>query len=160
MLLNLSFTNDNNSISNADIYGVLYTWTAALNGNISSNTNPSGIQGVCPDGWHIPSYLEWLELRDYLGGNSVAGEKMKESGIDHWSESNTCATNESGFSALGSGVRWNDGSFNQLNYIAHFWSTYGGGTTAINIAIYDGSCSVYFDDEARNNGKSVRCVKD
>jgi uncharacterized protein (TIGR02145 family) len=89
---------DNNS-ANGDIYGRLYTWAAAMNGESSSNSVPSGVQGVCPDGWHLPSDAEWTVLTDYLGGESVAGGKMKEAGTVHWNSPNTGATNSSGFTA-------------------------------------------------------------
>ena len=84
----------------AETYGALYLWTAAMNAEASSTTNPSGIQGVCPTCWHLPSDVEWTELTDYLGGKSVAGGKLKESGTTHWDSPNTGATNETGFTAL------------------------------------------------------------
>ena len=48
-------------------YGYLYNWAAAMHGGTSSSANPSGVQGVCPDGWHVPSYAEWMQLNDYCG---------------------------------------------------------------------------------------------
>ena len=48
-----------NDVSNGDIYGALYTWVAAMNGAVSSDANPSGVQGICPAGWHMPSDEEW-----------------------------------------------------------------------------------------------------
>ena len=68
---------DAKATDNYATYGVLYNWTAAMDGEASSTTNPSGIQGVCPAGWHLPSDAEWTELTDYLGGTSVAGGKLK-----------------------------------------------------------------------------------
>ena len=62
------------------LYGVLYNWPAAMGGSTSSSANPSGVQGACPDGWHLPSDAEWTTLTDYLGGTSVAGGKMKATG--------------------------------------------------------------------------------
>ncbi len=53
---------------NYTIYGVLYNWAAAMAGSESSSNNPSGVQGICPQGWHIPSDAEWTQLSDYLGG--------------------------------------------------------------------------------------------
>lgn len=88
---------------NYDTYGVLYNWSAAMNGEESSEDNPSGVQGICPAGWHLPSKAEWTELTDYLGGGSVAGGKLKEIGTTHWSSPNTGATNETGFTALPGG---------------------------------------------------------
>src|SRR5690554_404167 len=79
-------------------YGVLYNWTAAMDGEASSTTNPSGVQGVCPAGWHLPSDAEWTELTDYL--TSDAGGKLKETGTTHWNSPNSRATNETGFTAL------------------------------------------------------------
>jgi uncharacterized protein (TIGR02145 family) len=112
---------DNNS-ANGDIYGRLYTWAAAMNGESSSNSVPSGVQGVCPDGWHLPSDAEWTVLTDYLGGESVAGGKMKEAGTVHWNSPNTGATNSSGFTALPGGLSYTSGDFNYLGSIGHWWS--------------------------------------
>ena len=75
-----------------------------MNGAGNSNANPSGVQGVCPVGWHLPSKAEWDELIANLGGASIAGGKMKEEGTDHWFDPNTGANNESGFTALPGGV--------------------------------------------------------
>ncbi len=73
----------NNSTSNRDTYGNLYTWRAAMNETDGSNSNPSGIQDACPVGWHIPSQEEYLELVDSLGGWMVAGGALKEAGTTH-----------------------------------------------------------------------------
>src|SRR4030042_875983 len=54
-------------------YGVLYNWSAAMNGAASSIANPSGVQGVCPTGWHLPSDAEWTQLTDYLAANGHSG---------------------------------------------------------------------------------------
>ena len=108
---------------NYNTYGVLYNWPAAMNGAQSSNTNPSGIQGVCPSGWHLPSNNEWEELINYLGGSEIAGGKMKEEGLLHWGSPNTGATNESGFTGLPGGVRSTNGTWNgTLGYSGIFWS--------------------------------------
>ncbi len=69
---------DAKATSNYTTYGVLYNWPAAMNEATSSSSNPSGVQGACPTGWHLPSDAEWTELTDYLGGTSVAGGKLKE----------------------------------------------------------------------------------
>jgi uncharacterized protein (TIGR02145 family) len=97
---------DAKATSNYTTYGVLYNWPAAMAGSASSNANPSGVQGVCPAGWHLPSDAEWTELTDYLGGKSVAGGKLKETGTTHWASPNTGATNETGFTALPGGYRY------------------------------------------------------
>lgn len=144
--------------SNYKTYGVLYNWPAAMASFASSNSIPSGVKGICPEGWHLPSDAEWTKLTDYLGGIGVAGGKMKESGTAHWISPNTDGTNESGFSALPGGYRWN--TFDYLGYSGLFWSStltsgyayyrnlgYGNGGVAIN------GQSLYF-------GMSVRCIKD
>ena len=83
-------------------------------GATSSNSNPSGVQGICPEGWHLPSDTEWKQLTDYLGEN--AGGKLKEAGTTHWNAPNTEATNESGFTALPGGYRDNSGYFYSMGY--------------------------------------------
>ncbi|MBN1618407.1 PKD domain-containing protein [Candidatus Dojkabacteria bacterium] len=151
-----------NDISYKATYGALYTWSAAMNGARNSNSKPSGIQGVCPDSWHLPSNEEWIELTEYLGGSSIAGGKIKETGTNHWNSPNSGATNETGFTALPSGLRDWDGMFKALGNLGHWWSTtlYSG---TLNAYIY----SVGYDYQElveytlpSNWGLSVRCLKD
>jgi uncharacterized protein (TIGR02145 family) len=118
MAENLNFKINNswcykNRRKNGKIYGRLYTWGAALN--------------ACPSGWHIPAGDEWKELIDFLGGNEVAGSKMKakgtiENGDGLWKSPNNGATNESGFSALPGGKRSYNGSYEDIGIISYFWS--------------------------------------
>jgi uncharacterized protein (TIGR02145 family) len=152
---------DAKATANYTTYGVLYNWSAAMNGAASSTTNPSGIQGVCPTGWHLPSDAEWTELTDYLGGTSVAGGKLKETGTTHWTSPNTGATNETGFTALPGGYRYNNGTFYLVGHDGYWWSaTEGNATNAWSRHMYDYLSSVgrnYYDKEL---GFSVRCVRD
>ncbi len=108
--------------TNYTTYGVLYNWAAAMNGAASSAANPSGVQGVCPAGWHLPSDAEWTQLTDYLGGVSVAGGKLKEAGTTHWYSPNTGATDESGFTALPGGYCFSSGSFHGIGNDGYWWS--------------------------------------
>ena len=119
--------------TNRDIYGGLYTWAGAMNGAVSSDSNPSGIQGACPDGWHLPSDSEWKQLEIFLGMSpteanntgyrgSDEGGKLKEIGISPWWGPNSGATNESGFSALPGGNRFVGWYFDYLGELAVFWS--------------------------------------
>lgn len=108
--------------ANYTTYGVLYNWPAAMAGSASSAANPSGVQGVCPTGWHLPSDAEWTQLTDYLGGEGVAGGKLKEAGTAHWQSPNTGATNETGFTALPGGYRYDDGSFDGIGDGGFWWS--------------------------------------
>ena len=77
-----------NNVANKTPYGALYNWYAV-------NTSK-----LCPYGWHVPSDVDWTRLKSYLGGEDVAGGKLKEAGTNHWDSPNTGATNDSGFSAL------------------------------------------------------------
>ena len=155
---------NNDNITGAGSWGALYTWAAAMSDNaVSSSTNPSGVQGVCPDGWHLPSDAEWTELTDYLGGTSVAGGKMKETGTTHWNSPNTGATNESGFSALPGGYRYyyGTGAFYNAGYLGGWWSaTESSGTNAWlrYLYYYDAEATRYSND--KSFGFSVRCVRD
>ncbi len=162
-------------ISYVDTYGRLYTWAAVMNGTPGSDANPSGVQGVCPDGWHVPSDEEWKELEMYLGMSeqqayttewrgSDEGLKLKEGGISHWwgqLSSRVIGTNESGFTALPGGSRWYNESFQHLTYRANFWSA----TESMNSfawcrRLYYDKAWVYRYDDYKSRGYSVRCVKD
>ena len=135
---------DNNP-SYKDVYGALYNWYAAHT------------QALCPAGWHVPTTAEWNTLIDYCGGEYEAGCKLKETGTGHWASPNTCATNESGFSALPGGARYfADGTFYKLREIGQFWASdnfykFGLGST------YGSTSMIYWYKQA---GFSVRCIKD
>ncbi|MCX6334779.1 MAG: DUF1566 domain-containing protein [Bacteroidia bacterium] len=101
-----------NTTSNSDTYGRLYNWYTVINAHY-----------LCPAGWHVPTYVEYATLASYLGGESVAGGKLKESGLTHWTSPNTGATNETGFTALPGGYRFVDGTFNSIGYNASWWTT-------------------------------------
>lgn len=143
-----------NSSANCNIYGGMYQWD-----EIMQYTTTQGAQGICPVGWHIPADNEWTTLIDYLGGEYVAGGKMKENGTVHWNSPNTGATNESGFTAIPGG-RNTSGNFSKLTIGAYFHSSSGDANSAW-------FRSIYFDEEYvsryaidKNFGVSVRCLKD
>ncbi|HIA36920.1 MAG TPA: hypothetical protein EYN89_09405, partial [Flavobacteriales bacterium] len=94
---------DNNS--NVAKYGYLYDWETA--------------QNVCPSGWHLPTDEEWTTLTDYLGGEEVAGTKMKST--SGWKD-NGIGTNESGFSGLPGGYRYDDGYYSSIGWSGLWWS--------------------------------------
>ncbi len=108
---------------NYKTYGVLYNRPAAMKGASGSYSVPSGVKGICPEGWHLPSDGEWEILMSFLGGGNVAGGKMKEPGESHWQAPNTDATNESGFSALPGGSNDNNLDFADLGRLARFSSS-------------------------------------
>ena len=146
---------------NYDTYGVLYNWSAAMNGATSSNANPSGVRGICPAGWHLPSDAEWTQLIDYLGGEDVAGGKLKETGTQHWIDPNTGATNETGFTALPGGSRHHDGHFDSIGGTGIWWSaTEGYATYAWGRYVYYNSSTVRRRSNYKELGFSVRCLRD
>ena len=152
---------DAKATTNYATYGVLYNWTAAMAGSASSSANPSGVQGVCPTGWHLPSDAEWTELTDYLGGQSIAGGKLKETGTTHWNSPNTGATNETGFTALPGGYRGNNGAFDNIGNNGNWWSA----TESNPINAWFRSIGYNTSSVGRNYlnkvwGISVRCVRD
>lgn len=149
-----AWCNYENNETNALTYGLLYNWYTV---NDSRN--------ICPSGWHVPSDAEWSILTSYLGGDSLAGGKLKESGTLHWNAPNTDATNESGFTALPAGTRFFMACyFDALNRRTEWWtSTPGGGYVGmalIRILTYDSSGLPTDVGAWEYSGESVRCVKD
>ena len=147
--------------ANYAAYGVLYNWTAAMDGATGSTANPSGVQGVCPAGWHLPGDAEWTELTDFMGGADVAGGKLKETGTAHWKSPNTGATNENDFTALPGGYRFFNGVFGDLGSYGYWWSAteYSATGAWCRGMIYYGS-SVRRSQDFKEVGFSVRCVRD
>lgn len=142
-----------NSSSNVEIYGNLYNWYAGVD-----------IRGLCPEGWHVPSDDEWIILTDFLGGESVAGGKMKETGFEHWDSPNTGATNESGFTALPGGTRGghvlDGGSYIRKTSFAYFWSTQGVvSNSGVLFELGYNNSSFTSGSLRKKSGCSVRCVK-
>jgi uncharacterized protein (TIGR02145 family) len=158
--------------SNCVKYGRLYDWNTAMNGASSSNTSPSGVRGVCPAGWHLPSYAEWKELVDFAGGSLTAGTKLKAS--TGWNEYSDVpvGTDEYGFSALPGGIGSLDGGcgFCGETHIAGYggiwWTTLGGFDGGVHV--FGPSCWVmYYGWEFASSGQlnenyllSVRCLQD
>lgn len=145
----------------ANIYGALYTWAAAMNGADKSDLVPSGVQGICPDGWHIPSADEWWLLINEQGGKNIAGGKLKESGTSHW-DYNEGATNESGFTALPGGYRNGEGgSFYTVGYYGYWWSSseeYS--SNGWSFVMNNMNSEIDSEGQFKSSGKSIRCVKD
>jgi uncharacterized protein (TIGR02145 family) len=152
----------NDSSQYCDVYGRFYDWTTAMNGAASSSATPSGVKGICPTGWHLPSDAEWTVLSTYLGGDDVAGGKLKETGTTHWySPNNTSADNSSGFSGLPAGNRYVDGSFYLRGNNVNFWSsTEYDASGAYDRSLYYDSAYLFRDYGSKTDAFSVRCVKD
>ena len=131
-----------------------------MDGSASSNAIPSGVQGVCPLGWHLPSISECIELTNYLN-ETTAGGKLKETGTTHWNSPNTGATNEIGFTALPGGYRTEFNTFEEIGNSGLWWCSYDYDTffAFFQVIHYNSSKSarsIYH----KQSGFSVRCVKD
>ncbi len=147
-----------NTASNCNEYGGLYDWNEAM-----GYSDTEGVQGICPPavGWHIPTDAEWTQLENYLGGSSIAGGKLKESGTTHWRATNVGATNSSGFTALPGGYRYNKGDFNTPSTNGHFWSSSASSSAgAWYRYLFYSSQNIYRLNGDRTYGFSVRCVRD
>lgn len=135
-------------------FGALYNWYA-----INPTTN--GNKNVCPTGWHVPTDAEWTTLTTFLGGESVAGGKMKSTGTQYWSSLNTGATNSSGWSGLPGGARLDDGPFVSIGNFGFWWSSTEYNTNfAWRRYLYYVNGDVYRSNTNKTYGFSVRCVRD
>ena len=108
----------NNDTEYCDEYGALYSWNEAMIYSTST-----GAQGICPDGWHIPTDGDCNDLTYTLGGTNLAGGLMKEIGTEHWEWPNTAASNQSGFTARAAGYTDVDAGFNNLKLYLYFWNS-------------------------------------
>tara|TARA_B110000211_G_scaffold222493_1_gene271236 strand:- start:58 stop:732 length:675 start_codon:yes stop_codon:yes gene_type:complete len=139
--------------TNYESYGVMYNWPAVMT------------EGVCPTGWHIPSDGEFTELTDFLGGQTVAGGKMKEAGYDHWSSPNTDATNSSGFTCLPGGYATSDGPAGR-GEVGFFWSTSesdydsDGDMDTWFLMMTSDSRTIFTEYGTQDCASSARCVRD
>lgn len=139
----------NNDSAKGTVYGKLYNWYAV--------NDP---RGLAPAGWHIPNNEEWTILTTFLGGTTIAGAKMKETGTTHWLPPNP-ATNRSGFTALPGGYRVYSGEFTDIGVFGFWWSAtedygYYGGVYQL---FYDNRHFLHYSG-TKQNGYSVRFIKD
>lgn len=129
--------------------GKLYNWYAVNTGKL------------CPQGWHVPSNREWEDLQIYLGGDSVAGGKMKTTGTFFWRSPNVGATNETGFSAIPGGYRDGTGQYTYSTMFNRWWSlTVFPPEGAYTWYVYHGQKNLYQQGDLKLFGNSVRCLKD
>jgi len=152
-----------NADSNCVKYGRLYTWSTAMAGAASSALNPSGVQGVCPSGWHLPSRREWGDLAVTAGGTGEygtggeAGKKLKSR--SGWIR-NSSGTDDFGFTALPGGWMNSSGAFNRVGENSVWWTAEASGSQAgYRGIIYD---TDYIEEKfwPQGSGFSVRCVLD
>ncbi len=159
-----------NDASNINVFGALYSWAAATNLTPLSEPISGDIQGVCPDGWHLPSDDNWKELEIYLGMSQEQadstftrgtdeGGKLKANGTILWESPNSEASDESGFHALPGGYRLN--GFMYLGNTAIFWtSTEKDETWAWYRSLYTHNGGIRRGTENRISGLSVRCLEE
>lgn len=146
-----------NNQNNVSTYGYLYNWKAVMGNASPSDANPSGVQGICPSGWHVPSLAEWNQLTSYVSENPtyVCGEnssniaKSLSSTVGWNSVTNDCAignsvedNNATGFSALPTGSY-----FVQILNNSYYYTGFGTATRFW--------CT---DQNSNNNGYSISCV--
>ena len=154
----------NNDSANVFTYGYLYNWYAAMTGEDSSDANPSGVQGICPDGWHLPSASEWTQLIEYLG-EDIGVASMLAGNMELWDEgmlTHYAYFGSARFDALPAGFFM----YRYYNFGngAGFWSaTEDDDSYETSSAYYRNIISYLTSSESREdnktNGYSVRCVK-
>lgn len=138
----------NNDPENGAKYGKLYNWYAV---------NDS--RGIAPKGWHVASDGEWIALTYWLGGETVAGGKMKSTA--GWNEPNMDASNNSGFLALPGGNRGYNSSFFGIGEWGYWWSSSEhSATLAWTHFLGYSKADVYKSNYGKDFGMAVRCVKD
>jgi uncharacterized protein (TIGR02145 family) len=144
---------NNSEEQNKATYGALYNWYAVNTGKL------------CPAGWHVPTADDFSTLLTYLGGDKIAGGKLKEAGTLHWAFPNVAATNGSGFTALPGGGRYNiysdGGAFADIGKYGYFWSNTSSTDNSLAKSFelgYDFE-QVSKDEYSKRDGGSVRCIK-
>jgi len=153
---------NNDSINYSKPYGRLYLWEVIMSGSFSSNKNPSGVRGISPKGWHIPSVSEWEQLYDFLTSQGLNADDLKEAGTEHWSVPNL-GTNRTLFNAIPTGTVYNDGnSFANITFSTTFLtSTLDNHTGGVwGYGIHCNKSVIYKAPLGLENGWNVRCVKD
>ncbi len=131
------------------VYGKLYNWHAVM--------DP---RGLAPEGYHVPSKEEWTALIEAIGGEEGGG-KLKEDGTEHWSVPNEGATNEAGFTALGTGIRNTRRDFIALTHYGYWWSTTEKDEETawyMSLGFSYKETDMYYTN--KKSGVAVRCIKD
>lgn len=170
----------NGEQSNAEKYGLLYSWNTCMTGSESSEKVPSGVQSLCPDGWHLPSNYEWMGLEDYLGykdeyrcGTDVnnvakcmaAKEEWKSPNLEFMTRNPECSivddlskNNTSGMNVLPAGNFFH--SIDGFGLNAGFWTaTEGSDVTSPIHQFYSANATVEINCTPKDAAYSVRCVK-
>jgi uncharacterized protein (TIGR02145 family) len=145
-----AYYNNNSQLENP--YGKLYNWYAVTDS-----------RKICPNGWHVPSDNEWTILINYLGGENVAGGKLKATSTQYWMSPNTAATNSINFSALPGGLRApGQGDFYSIGSQGYFWSSTETNSAYASSKFLQNNSGIFTNQTltSKNYGYSVRCLKD
>jgi uncharacterized protein (TIGR02145 family) len=157
--------------SNLTKYGYLYNWYAVKGISTAGVIAMNDTLNICPMDWHVPTDGEWTSLIQFMvptetlsAGpiqSTTAGGKMKDTITALWYPPNTGATNESGFSALPGGFRFNVGNFADISSSTIFWSaTEIYNDFALFRYLNTSSGNVGRDPNYKSAGASVRCLRD
>jgi uncharacterized protein (TIGR02145 family) len=139
----------NNDPNNCTIYGGLYQWGEAM-----QYVTTEGIKGICPEGWHIPTFIEFQTLRTLVNINSNALKEIGQGTGDG------AGTNASGFSALLAGNSWGSGTFHNVGNTAFFWSsTQYNESFAWDMLMTYNNSYISFNGIPKAYVFSVRCLK-
>jgi len=150
-------------------YGVLYNWPAAVANSNGSDNNPSGVRGICPEGWHLPSDEEWKQLEMALGMTQNQANDVGYRGSDQGKQMKATSgwalgigSNSTGFSALGGGDRGHDAKvFGNLRYYGYWWSSLGFTEgKAVGRSLGCSENNIYRGWLESDRGLSVRCIMD
>ncbi|UTW61486.1 hypothetical protein KFE98_15925 [bacterium SCSIO 12741] len=163
-----TYYNDD-SLSYAEKFGRLYNNSTVLDGERTTQSVPSGVQGICPVGWHLPSANEWDTLFKQIkpahsdfSSCSTCGGELKEETVLHWAAPNSSASNSTGFTARGGGYYSGSGYTGVYSY-AYFWSSsYNPSSTGNNVFYYLSSSNdqaIYSSSSSGSTRYSVRCIK-
>jgi len=139
-----------NNAENADVYGRIYNWYTVNDHRI-----------IAPSGWRVPNQTDWQNLIAYLGGSTVAGGKMKQSGTELWRIPNFGANNESGFNAIPVGLRSNSGYFIETGINAYFWSSSESNLyIGFALKLSYGHAEALLGGYDKQLGFTIRCIKE
>jgi len=141
----------NSEAKNGTTYGALYNWHAVNSGKL------------CPPGWHVPTDKEWTELADFINSWAVAAGRLKEPGNAHWIGPNAGMEEDKlvGFKAIPGGYRLGNGTFLGIGAYGFWWcADAANNQTAWRRLMFYNKGEVARSNNSKQNGASVRCVKD
>lgn len=149
----------NKDFESCSKYGRLYNWAEVMNGSSSSTASPSGVNGICPAGWHVPSNAEWQIMLTAVGGGTAAGTKLKSTSGWNFSAN---GIDLYGFRALPAGYyAAEDGSSGYIGYFGNWWSTTEySASHVLNRTMDSDNADVFIEVDSKVNRYSLRCAQD